>query len=68
MKGNYPPKKGVGHSFFDLNLVFAHKSLLNRIIDGFERIKAWGIDRGICWFNSGVNWVCRMLIHGGFTF
>ena len=51
-----------------LKRFFVHKSSLNHIIDGFELIETWGIDRGMPWFNYGVEWTDRMPVHGRFTF
>ena len=71
MKEKHPLKKLflvekiVLHHFFQF---FLHKSLLKHIIDGFEHLETWGIDRGIPWFNYGVEWADRMPIHGHFTF
>ena len=45
-----------------------HNSLLEPIVGGFEHLETWGIDRGIPWFNYGVEWTDRMPIHAHFTY
>ena len=58
----------VSGTFFFGSHLFAHKSLLEPIVEGVERIKTSLVHGGIGWFNYGVNWAYRMPIHARFTF
>ena len=53
--------------FFCLRRLFAYKSLLEPIVEGFEAIKTWGEAGGFTPTNSGVEWTDRMPIHARFT-
>ena len=58
----------LGSETFLGDHLFAHKSLLKLIVEGFERIKNWPVHGGIDWFNYGVEWPCRMPVHARSTF